>query len=375
MGDFVLTDRTLAMAVQYSDQALGSSPSQPLPTEGPSTVLSPPADLKSQVRTFAQHCANFRGASIWRATAQILTTTAPFVALIVGMVLLADLAYWATLLLAIPTGLLLVRFFIIQHDCGHGSYLPSRLANDTLGRIMSVLTLTPYGLWRREHAMHHAASGNLDRRGIGDIETWTVDEYLKSPRLERIRYRIYRNPLFLFGFGVPFYFLILQRLPWFHSVAPKDSWKSVMSLNAFALLIYGSIAWFLGPVTVLKILVPIVFVAAAVGGWLFFIQHQFEETHWESPPEWDFQTSAVHGSSYYVLPKVLQWFTGNIGLHHIHHLNSMIPNYRLQECMDALPDLAQINRLTLWESLKCVRLTLWDPAERRLIGFNDLKRA
>jgi acyl-lipid omega-6 desaturase (Delta-12 desaturase) len=365
----VFNDRTLATAVHDSDRAFGHrGPGSPVPPLDSQTRQM----LKAQVRTFAQHCAQFKGASIPRATVQILTTTAPFVVVLTAMALLADLAYWATLLLAIPAGLLLVRYFIIQHDCGHGSYLPSRRANDLLGRIMSLLTLTPYGLWRREHAVHHASHGNLEKRGVGDIETWTVDEYLKASWHARLRYRVYRHPLFLFGFGVPFYFLILQRLPWFHALPARDSWKSVMSLNAMAVAVYGSIAWLIGPVLLLKILVPIVFVAAAVGGWLFFIQHQFEETQWDHPPEWDFQTTAVHGSSYYVLPKVLQWFTGNIGLHHIHHLNSMIPNYRLQECMDALPDLSKINRLTLIESLQCVRLTLWDPVERRLIGFREL---
>jgi acyl-lipid omega-6 desaturase (Delta-12 desaturase) len=365
----VFNDRTLATALHDSDHSFGH--------RGPGASV-PPIDqqtrqmLKAQVRTFAQHCAQFKGASVPRATIQILTTTAPFLAVLTGMLLLADLAYWATLLLAIPAGLLLVRYFIIQHDCGHGSYLPSRRANDLLGRIMSLLTLTPYGLWRREHAIHHASHANLEKRGIGDIETWTVDEYLKASWFARARYRVYRHPLFLFGFGVPFYFLIIQRLPWFHGLPVRDSWKSVMGLNAVAVAFYGAIAWLIGPVLLLKILVPIVFVAAAVGGWLFFIQHQFEETQWEKPAEWDFQTTAVHGSSYYVLPKVLQWFTGNIGLHHIHHLNSMIPNYRLQECMDALPDLSKVNRLTLIESFQCVRLTLWDPVERRLIGFREL---
>jgi acyl-lipid omega-6 desaturase (Delta-12 desaturase) len=288
------------------------------------------------------------------------------------MMALANTAYWVTLLLAIPAGGLLVRFFIIQHDCGHGSFLPSRFANDMLGRVMSVLTVTPYSLWRREHAIHHAGSGHLDRRGIGDIETWTVDEYLSKGRWARFRYRIYRNPFFLFLFGVPFYFLVLQRLPWFHGLKARDSWKSVVGLNTVMVVVYGLIAYFVGIGTLLKVVVPIVFVASAAGGWLFFIQHQFEGAHWDGPEAWDFQVAAVHGSSYYVLPKVLQWFTGNIGLHHIHHLNSMIPNYRLQECMDALPQLSTINRLTLFESFRCVRLTLWDPAARRLIGFKDL---
>jgi omega-6 fatty acid desaturase (delta-12 desaturase) len=331
------------------------------------------SDLKNSAQLFARHCANYKGARPLKALLQICTTALPFLAVVIVMMVLANWAYWATLLLAIPAGGLLVRFFIIQHDCGHGSFLPWRAANDMLGRAMSLLTVTPYGLWRREHAIHHAGSGNLERRGVGDIETWTVDEYLSSSRMERLRYRIYRNPLFLFLFGVPFYFLVLQRLPWFHGVTARNCWKSVIGLNLAMAVFYGLIAYFVGIGTLLKVVVPIVFVASAVGGWLFFIQHQFEGAHWDEPEQWDFQIAAVHGSSYYALPKVLQWFTGNIGLHHIHHLNSMIPNYRLQECMDALPQLATINRLTLVESFKCVRLSLWDPAGRRLIGFNELR--
>jgi acyl-lipid omega-6 desaturase (Delta-12 desaturase) len=322
------------------------------------------ATLKSQVRAFDTR----------RAITQIATTAVPFLALVALMIAAADTAYWATLLLGIPAGGLLVRFFIIQHDCGHGSFLGTRSANDTLGRVMSVLTLTPYGLWRREHAMHHSGSGNLERRGIGDIETMTVDEYLAAGWFRRLRYRVYRNPAFLFGIGVPVYFLVVQRSPWGHGLPFRDAWKSTTGLNVAVALLYGTMAWVFGIGTMLLVLLPIVFVASAAGGWLFFIQHQFEETHWEPAEAWDFQTAAVHGSSYYVLPKVLQWFTGNIGLHHIHHLNSMIPNYRLQECMDALPALASVNRLTLWESIRCVRFTLWDPVNRRLIAFSDLPR-
>ncbi len=333
------------------------------------------ATLKAQVRAFAQHCARFRTPDPRRAVTQVATTTLPFLGLFALMVLLADRAYWASLLLAIPAGGLLVRFFIIQHDCGHGSFLGTRGANDTLGRAMSVLTLTPYGLWRREHAMHHAGSGNLERRGVGDIETMTVDEYLAAGWFRRLRYRVYRNPAFLFGLGVPLYFVVVQRSPWGHGLPFRDAWKSTTGLNVSIAVVYGALAWFIGPLTMLLVLLPIVFVASAAGGWLFFIQHQFEQTHWEPSNAWDFQTAAIHGSSYYVLPKILQWFTGNIGLHHIHHLNSMIPNYRLQECMDALPALASVNRLTLIESLRCVRYTLWDPVNRRLIAFSDLRRA
>ncbi len=344
-----------------------------MPVADPGAATSADS-LRAQARAFARHCAHYRNPDARRAITQMCTTSVPFLVLVTVMIWLTGYAYWATLLLAIPTGGLLVRFFIIQHDCGHGSFLGTRGANDILGRLMSILTLTPYGLWRREHAMHHAGSGNLERRGVGDIETMTVEEYLAAGRFQRIRYRIYRNPAFLFGLGVPIYFLILQRSPWGHGLPFRDAWKSTLGLNLAIAIVYGSLSWFIGLGTLLAVMLPIVVVASAAGGWLFFIQHQFENTHWEPTEAWDFQTAAVHGSSYYALPKVLQWFTGNIGLHHIHHLNSMVPNYRLQECMDALPALASVNRLTIRQSLRCVRYTLWDSASRRLIAFSDLPR-
>jgi acyl-lipid omega-6 desaturase (Delta-12 desaturase) len=236
---------------------------------------------------------------------------------------------------------------------------------------MSVFTLAPYSLWRREHAIHHNGSGNLERRGIGDIETKTVAEYMASTPFERLRYRLYRHPLFLFGFGVPAYFLFVQRLPWFHGLNASESWRSVMSLNASIVAVYGTLGYLLGFGSVALVFLPMLHVASALGGWLFFVQHQFEDTHWDDADTWDFQIAAVHGSSYYVLPKPLQWVTGNIGLHHIHHLNSMVPNYRLQECLDALPELGQVNRLTLWESFRCVRLSLWDDTTRRLVSYRE----
>ena len=243
--------------------------------------------------------------------------------------------------------------------------------NTTIGRAMSLFTLAPYSLWRREHALHHTRSGNLELRGIGDIDTKTVTEYLNSSTLEKWRYRLYRNPLFLFGFGVPFYFLVLQRLPWFHALKATEAWRSVLTLNVAIVGFYGTLGWLFGFGTTAIVLLPMLHVAAAIGGWLFFIQHQFDDTEWYQPEDWDLQIAAVHGSSYYVLPKALQWITGNIGLHHIHHLNSMVPNYRLQECLDALPELADVNRLTLAESLRCVNLTLWDESQRRLVSYRE----
>ncbi len=331
--------------------------------------------LKQRVRRLAAHCQKYRGPVTRLAVLQLATTLVPLALIVVAMFATVRDHYWATILLAIPAAGLLVRAFIIQHDCGHGSFLASRKLNDLLGRCMSVLTMAPYGLWRREHAQHHASSGNLDRRGAGDIDTMTVKEYLAQPPLEKLRYRLYRHPLFLFGFGVPFYFMVLQRTPWLHALAPSESWKSVMGLNAALIAFYGPLIYAFGLSDVLWVALPILHVAAAAGGWLFFIQHQFEEAHWDQAESWDFQVAALLGSSFYDLPKVLNWFTGNIGLHHIHHLNSMIPNYRLQACLEASPELQSINRMTLRESLACAQLKLWDEDARCMIRFDELPRA
>jgi acyl-lipid omega-6 desaturase (Delta-12 desaturase) len=333
------------------------------------------AELKAQARRLAAHCAKYRGADTRRAVIQLLTTTVPFVALLVAMLATVQQAYWITLLLAVPASGLLVRFFIIQHDCGHGSFLPSTLANDTIGRAISILTFTPYGLWRRVHARHHATSGNLDRRGYGDINTLTLEEYRACSPMARLRYRVYRHPLFLFPIGVPFFFVVLQRFPWGHPMDPRESWPSVAALNAAMVVFYGALGYAIGYWNLLLIAAPMILMASAIGGWLFFIQHQFEDGHWDASDEWDFQVAAIRGSSYYVLPKPLEWFTGNIGLHHIHHLNSVIPNYRLHDCLAGSPEFQAMNRVTFWESLKCARLAVWDEAHRRLLTFREAHAA
>ena len=330
-------------------------------------------ELKAAARRLAAHCAAYRGSAPVLAIWQVVSTTIVFLGLIGAMLMSLKVSYFLTLLLALPTAGILVRFFIIQHDCGHGSFLPSREANDILGRLISVLTLTPYGLWRREHAQHHASSGNLDRRGVGDINTLTVEEYRALPWRGRLGYRIYRNPIFLFGIGLPSYFLLLQRLPWLHPYPVRQTWGSVMRLNAGLVVFYAPMMWLFGWANILLVAFPILVLASSIGGWLFFVQHQFEGTHWEDSDDWDFQVAAIYGSSYYVLPPVLQWFTGNIGLHHIHHLCSMIPNYKLQACLEASPELQSLNRITLWQSLACPRLALWDEASRRLITFREMR--
>ncbi|WP_417672197.1 fatty acid desaturase [Roseibium sp.] len=325
--------------------------------------------LPEKIQEMAAHCARYRQPNAARAALQIVTTVLPFLVLFGAMYLSLDISYWLTLALAVPTAGLLVRFFIIQHDCGHGSFFASKTANDITGRIISVLTLTPYAYWRRSHALHHASSANLDRRGIGDITTLTIEEYRALPFIKRVGYRIYRNPFFLTLVGGVLHFLIIQRLPF---SVQRPSWSmttSVLALNGAILVVYGALVFLFGWVDFLKLFAPIVLLSSAAGVWLFYIQHQFEETHWSNDGEWDRKTAAILGSSYYALPKVLHWFTGNIGLHHIHHLCSQVPNYRLQECMAGMPELASINRLTIWESLKCANLALWDEKSKRLVSF------
>lgn len=339
----------------------------------PNEKVSPLSETtKQKVRRLAAHCQKYRGSVPRLAILQLATTLIPLAILVPVMFALAQNAYWLTLLLAIPAGGLLVRAFIIQHDCGHGSFFASRELNDVIGRAMSVLTLAPYGLWRREHAQHHATSGNLDKRGAGDIDTLTVTEYMALSKLGKFRYRLYRNPLFLFGIGVPAYFLIIQRSPWLHALPARDAWKSVVGLNVALVLFYGPLFYLFGTSLVLWVMLPMVVVASAAGGWLFFIQHQFEETQWDHATGWDFQVAALLGSSFYDLPKIFNWFTGNIGLHHIHHLNSMIPNYRLQDCIATSPELREINRLTVADSFKCAGLKLWDAKRRRMIRFDEI---
>ena len=343
------------------DQEYGHPPAYP-----------PTRELKDKARRLAVHCAAFRGAIAKRAIWQLSTTLLAFFAIIAAMFATVEHHYWLTVLLGLPASGLLVRLFIIQHDCGHGSFLPGRALNDRVGRFVSLFTVTPYEVWRFEHAKHHATSGNLHERGVGDIDTLTVREYLALSPWRKAWYRLYRNPLFLFGFGVPFYFIVWQRFPFDHPLPKRDAWISTMGLNAGLAALYGTLGYFLGFWNLLFVALPVVHLASAIGGWLFFVQHQFEETHWDLPPDWDMQVAALFGSSYYVLPPVLNWFTGNIGLHHIHHLNSMIPNYRLMDCLKASTDLQNLGRLTLWESFACVNFKLWDEDRREMVTFKDV---
>jgi omega-6 fatty acid desaturase (delta-12 desaturase) len=318
--------------------------------------------------------ARYQRSDIKRSVAQVFTTLLPLAVVFYVMYRSLAFPYWVTLLLALPAAGFLVRTFIIMHDCAHGSFLPSKRANSIIGWITGVLTLTPFGQWRHDHALHHASSGDLDRRGHGDVDTLTVDEYLALPRGARLRYRMLRNPLVLFGLG-PIHFVLMNRFPPRGQPAAKRQRLSVWSTNAgIAALVIGLSLW-IGWRAVALIYAPAMYLAAAAGIWLFYVQHQFEGTYWKDHAEWDYATSAIRGSSYLKLPGVLRWFTGSIGLHHVHHLGPRIPNYALKQCHEENPLFQDVTVITLTQSVRTLRLTLWDENRQRLIGFRDISAA
>jgi omega-6 fatty acid desaturase (delta-12 desaturase) len=323
-------------------------------------------------RDWAQALLPYRRPNVTRGVIELAITVVPFVAL------------WAAMLIASRNGEvllsfamapfaagLLVRLFMIQHDCGHGALLPSKAANDWIGRAIGVLTMTPYDLWRRSHAIHHATSGNLDRRGIGDIDTLTVREYIACGWLDRLRYRLYRHPLVMFGLGPLYLFVIENRLPFGFMRKGAMPWLSTMTTNAGIFIAAGLLIWVAGFAPFLIVQLPIVMLGATAGVWLFYVQHQFEGTIWEPTANWSQPETALHGSSLYQLPPPLDWFSGNIGVHHVHHLSSGIPFYRLPEVLRDHPALGNVGRVGLWQSLGCVRLALWDEEGRRMVSFRD----
>jgi omega-6 fatty acid desaturase (delta-12 desaturase) len=329
-------------------------------------------NAKTTKSSWQQVVAKYQNPSRQRSLWQVANTLTPYFILLVLMYVTLSYSYWLTLALAIPAGGLLTRIFIIFHDCGHGSFFKSQRANNFLGTICGLLVFTPYYQWRFEHAVHHATSGDLDRRGTGDIVTLTVSEYLQLTRWGRLKYRLYRSPIVLLGFGPWFTFLISQRFV--NPISRKRERFSVYFANLFIVALLVAMAATIGIKEFLMIQLPVAFVGGLGGIWMFYIQHQFEGTYWERHGDWDYATAAIRGSSYFKLPKVLQWFTGNIGLHHIHHLSSRIPNYALQQCMDENPQFQDVTTITLWSSMKSLRLHLWDEERGQLIGFRHLKK-
>ena len=327
----------------------------------------------ADVRALAQGLGRYRDPRHGRSAFEVLITVVPFVGLWSLMWLSLHVGYGLSLLLAVPTSGFLVRLFMIQHDCGHGSLFHRRSINDWLGRIIGVFTLTPYDFWRRTHAAHHASSGNLDRRGMGDVDTLTVNEYLLRSRWGRLRYRMYRHPLVMFGFGPAYLFFLQHRLPIGLIRGGWRPWLSTMGTNLAILLVATVTIRVVGLGPFLLVHLPVTLIGASVGVWLFYVQHQFEHTFWARGKAWDLQEAALYGSSHYDLPGVLRWFTANIGLHHVHHLCSRIPFYRLPLALRQHPALADVGRLTLGQSFASVRRVLWDETSGRLITFRELQ--
>ncbi len=301
---------------------------------------------------------------------QLATTLGLFLALIVAAHALHAVSWLLGLPFSAMAGLLMVRVFIIQHDCGHRSFLPSRTACDWIGRSLSFLTLTPFDYWRRDHDKHHATSGNLDKRGFGDVDTLTVAEYAALGRRQRLLYRAYRNPFVMFCVGPAWVFLLRYRLPlWLGDKARGSSMASILLLDLALVVFFGALVALLGWWAVTTVWLPAYLVAATVGVWLFFVQHQHEDTYWRLASEWSFVEAALLGCSFYRLPGWLHWLTGYIGYHHVHHLSSRIPNYRLPSAYREIPELQGAPSVGIWESIKGVRLSLWCDTRQQLVSF------
>lgn len=316
--------------------------------------------------------ARYQQPSKTRALWQLTNTLVPYGLLWYLMYLTLEVSLWLTVPLAVLAGAFLVRVFIIFHDCGHGSYFQSRRANDIVGFLAGVLTFTPYYHWRWEHAIHHSSAGHLDKRGTGDIWTMTVQEYLESSRWRRFAYRLARNPLVLFVIAPLFVFVVRQRFS--SSKADRRERHSVWRMNLAILCMVALLSWLFGIGAYVLIQSIVMMVAGAAGLWLFYVQHQFEGVYWERADNWDYTDAALRGSSFYKLPSVLQWFSGNIGFHHIHHLSPRVPNYNLQKCHEGDVLFQQVKPITLVSSLKSLAFRLWDEQGKKLVGYARMRQ-
>ena len=305
--------------------------------------------------------------SLWQFTNSLI----PYFGLLFLMYLSLQVSYFLTLFLSVFAAAFMVRLFIIFHDCGHGSFFKSSKLNYSTGVFLGILTFTPYGKWHRAHKIHHATVGNLDKRGTGDVWVLTVDEFKNINKWKRRFYRVYRNPLIMFLIGSPLIFLGLNRLTNRH--LNRNERLNVYFTNFALLLIVITMYFTIGLKAYLMIQLPVIVIGSVMGVWLFYVQHQFEGVHWYRQEEWDYKTVALQGSSFYKLPKILQWFSGNIGFHHIHHLSPKIPNYKLAKCHRENEIFSEISPITLWASLKTMKLRLWNEQNRRLIGFKELQ--
>jgi omega-6 fatty acid desaturase (delta-12 desaturase) len=339
----------------------------------PSSPGATSSALEEAKKTWRQAVAAYQEPDLRRTLWQLINSIGGYLVLLVVAYRLLSVSYWLALPVQVLAAGFLIRVFIIFHDCGHGSLFRSKTANELVGYLTGILTFTPYHDWRIEHARHHATAGDLDRRGLGDIWTMTVSEYREAPWHLRLGYRLYRNPIVMLGVGPLFTLLIKQRLP--HKVSGAAGRRSVHLTNLAMVAVFGGLFVTLGVATTLLVLLPVLAIAGAAGIWLFYVQHQFDGVYWERRDRRDYVAVALEGSSMYALPRVLQWFSGNIGFHHIHHLSPAIPNYRLPKCFREQPVFQQVPQLTLAGSLRSLRLRLYDEESRRLVGFSALRSA
>lgn len=326
--------------------------------------------VAQSLQSWRKILAQYQSPDSWRSWWQVINSVVPFLALWVAMYFSLSVSYWLTLVLSLPTAGFTVRIFILFHDCGHGSFFKSQKLNDLLGFITGVLTFTPYFEWKHNHAIHHATAGNLDKRGVGDVLTLTVEEYLALPWWKKVGYRILRNPLILFTIGSFIVFAVTHRF-WGPGAGKRER-ASVIWTNLVLAAVFAPLMLWLGWREVLLVQLPILFFASSAGVWLFYVQHNFEGTYWERKDNWDFLKAGLEGSSFYKLPAVFNWFTGNIGFHHIHHLAPKIPNYKLPWAHRENP-VFQVEPLTIRKSLKSLGFRLWDEQDKCMVGYSAVK--
>ncbi|MFJ8246168.1 fatty acid desaturase [Peribacillus asahii] len=315
--------------------------------------------------------APFEKSNMKTSVKQLVNTIPPFILLWVAAYYSLEISYWLSLVLSIIASGFVVRIFIIFHDCCHQSFFKSRKANDVLGTITGIITLFPYEKWKRDHSIHHATSSNLNKRGTGDIWIMTVEEYVNASFWVRLQYRLYRNPLVMFGLGPAYLFLVSNRFN--RKGARKKERINTYVTNVSVIVLYTLLCLAIGWQAFLMIQLPIMFVSGLLGIWLFYVQHQFEDSYFEEEENWDYVKAAIDGSSYYKLPKLLQWVTGNIGFHHVHHLSPKVPNYHLEKAHDSTPPLQQATTITIRSSLKALRFRLWDESRKTFVGFQEAK--
>jgi omega-6 fatty acid desaturase (delta-12 desaturase) len=330
-----------------------------------------PPDSEPTPQAWRTSIARHERASMSRSLLDLATSVLPYLVLTVAMYLSLDVSIWITLALALPTAGFLLRTFIVFHDCAHGSFLPTSRGNLWLGRFTAFLVFQPFANWRHNHAVHHGTAGDLDRRGTGDVPTLTVEEYASRTPGQRLGYRLFRSPLVMFGLG-PIWSLMIGPRIWSSRQRPRMR-NSVLLTNLALAVVIGAIFWFVGPVAWLIVQMPTAIIAGTMGVWMFYVQHQFEDVYWENSENWSYDDAALQGSSYLKLPKLLQFFTGNIGLHHVHHLSAKVPNYNLQRAHDQNQVFNDVPVLTIRDGLRAIQLKLIDPESGRLLTWSEAK--